>query len=125
MAQAAKSAASYNAFTTPSRSLHFKEARKIVENIAAKVPIITGIKLNGSEPHKSHDDPTDPKPVISFALYKSNKLNSHNRVASGHAHDDGTGHINFSSKYKQYRAITGMEYKPPVGQKKPEGTNDH
>ncbi|PGG97397.1 hypothetical protein AJ79_09209 [Helicocarpus griseus UAMH5409] len=98
---------------------------KFVENVAAKVPIITGIKLNGSEPHKSHDDPTDPKPVISFALYKSNKFNSHNRVASGHAHDDGTGNINFRSKYKQYRAITGMEYNPPVGQKKPEGTNDH
>jgi hypothetical protein len=24
-----------------------------------------------------------------------------------------TGHVNFPSKYKQYRAITGMEYKPP------------
>ncbi|KAF4632740.1 hypothetical protein G7Y89_g5390 [Cudoniella acicularis] len=81
--------------------------------IAAKVPIITGIKLNGSRPHKSHDDPADPKPVISFALYKSNKLNSRNRVGSGHVHDDGTGHVNFPSKYKQYRAITGMEYKPP------------
>ncbi|KAL5345263.1 hypothetical protein ACLOAV_009633 [Pseudogymnoascus australis] len=90
-----------------------------VEGIAAKVPIITGIKLNGSQPHKSHDDPADPKPVISFALYKSNKLNSQSRVASGHVHDDGTGHINFRSKYKQYRAITGMEYNPPAGQKKP------
>ncbi len=90
-----------------------KSTEKFVESIAAKVPIITGITLNGSRPHKSHDDPTDPKPVISFALYKSNKLNSRNRVASGHVHDDGTGHVNFPSKYKQYRAITGMEYKPP------------
>ncbi|KAH8161428.1 hypothetical protein CIB48_g6813 [Xylaria polymorpha] len=90
-----------------------KSTEKFVEGIAAKVPIITGIKLNGSRPHKSHDDPADPKPVISFALYKSNKLNSRNRVASGHVHDDGTGHVNFPSKYKQYRAITGMEYKPP------------
>ncbi|CZR52895.1 uncharacterized protein PAC_02772 [Phialocephala subalpina] len=90
-----------------------KSTERFVEGIAAKVPIITGIKLNGSRPHKSHDDPADPKPVISFALYKSNKLNSRNRVASGHVHDDGTGHVNFPSKYKQYRAITGMEYKPP------------
>ncbi|KAH8586812.1 hypothetical protein B0O99DRAFT_700600 [Bisporella sp. PMI_857] len=79
--------------------------------------IITGIRLNGSQPHKSHDDPADPKPIIFFALYKSNKLNSQNRVASGHVHDDGTGHVNFPSKYKQYRAITGMEYKPPSTKK--------
>ncbi|TVY14766.1 hypothetical protein LARI1_G008251 [Lachnellula arida] len=90
-----------------------RSTEKFVESIATQVPIITGIKLNGSRPHRSHDDPADPKPVISFALYKSNKLNSQNRVASGHVHDDGIGHINFPSKYKQYRAITGMEYKPP------------
>ncbi|KAF1848399.1 uncharacterized protein K460DRAFT_364380 [Cucurbitaria berberidis CBS 394.84] len=98
-----------------------KATEKFVEDIAAKIPIITGIKLNGSRPHKSHDDPADPKPVISFALYKSNKLNSRNRVGSGHVHDDGTGHVNFSSKYKQYRAITGMEYKPPIGQSSSSG----
>jgi hypothetical protein len=90
-----------------------KSTQQFVEFIAAKVPIITGIKLNGSRPHKFHGDPADPMPVISFALYKSNKLNSRNRVASGHVHDDGTGHVNFPSKYKQYRAITGMEDKPP------------
>ncbi|OBT70848.1 hypothetical protein VF21_10161 [Pseudogymnoascus sp. 05NY08] len=74
-----------------------KSTETFVEGIAAKVPIITGIKLNGSQPYKSHDDPADPKPVISFALYKSNKLNSQSRVASCHVHDDGTGHINFRS----------------------------
>ena len=45
-----------------------KSAKKFVEGIAAKVPIITRIKLNGSRYHKSHDDLADPKPVISFAL---------------------------------------------------------
>ncbi|KAF2424930.1 hypothetical protein EJ08DRAFT_408510 [Tothia fuscella] len=97
----------------PSRSLPSRKALKNSSKVSPPRSLITGIKLNGSWPHKSHDDPADPKPVISFALYKSNKLNSRNRVGSGHVHDDGTGHVNFPSKYKQYRAITEMEYKPP------------
>jgi hypothetical protein len=86
---------------------------RLVERIAAEVPIIKSIKLHGTRPHKSQSDPADLEPVIPFALYKSNKQNPRNRVASGHVRADGTGHVNFPSKYKKYRAITGMEYKPP------------
>lgn len=57
--------------------------------------------------------------MILFGLFKSNKLNSKNRVGSGHVHDDGTGHVNFRSKFKQYRDITGMEYKPAASKQVP------
>ncbi|KAF2754656.1 hypothetical protein EJ05DRAFT_479092 [Pseudovirgaria hyperparasitica] len=95
----------------------FREgAQTFVERVATQVPIIKAIQLNGNRPHRSHDDPTDTKLVISFALYKSATTSSRNRVGSGHVHADGTGHVNFPSKYKQYRAVTGMEYRAPIGQ---------
>lgn len=49
--------------------------------------MLTGLLFSrGSNPHKSHDDPSDPYEVISVRLY-----NEHDsRIETIHVHEDGS-----------------------------------
>ncbi|KAK6006596.1 hypothetical protein QM012_007006 [Aureobasidium pullulans] len=49
-------------------------------------PKVKKAKIKGAKPHKSHKDPTDPKPVISVQLLDEEER----RITTIHVHEDGT-----------------------------------
>ena len=48
-------------------------------------------EIKGTRLHQSHDDPSDPKPVISIRFKDENDR----RIGTGHVHEDGTGQVNW------------------------------
>ncbi|KAM3501023.1 hypothetical protein MY11210_009437 [Beauveria gryllotalpidicola] len=54
-------------------------------------PSVKKAEIKGTYLHKSHDDPSDPLPVISVRFKDENDR----RVGTGHVHEDGTGSVNW------------------------------
>lgn len=48
-------------------------------------------EIKGTQLHKSNDDPTDAKQVISVRF----KDEDNRRVGTGHVHEDGSGSVNW------------------------------
>ncbi|QDS74127.1 hypothetical protein FKW77_009919 [Venturia effusa] len=69
------------------------ELRRVVQQFCEKQenenPNVKKAEIKGTTLHQSHDDPTDPKPVISVRF----KDESDRRIGTGHVHEDGTGQV--------------------------------
>ncbi|KAF2004737.1 hypothetical protein P154DRAFT_426303 [Amniculicola lignicola CBS 123094] len=67
--------------------------RQVVKDFCEKQenenPNVKRAEIKGTHFHQSHDDPNDPKPVISIRFKDENDR----RIGTGHIHEDGTGQV--------------------------------
>ncbi|GFF62716.1 hypothetical protein IFM60648_00699 [Aspergillus lentulus] len=68
-------------------------------------PRIKYADIQGTELHKSHKDPTDPKKVISIQFLDQEKK----RVGTGHLHEDGTSKFRYKKKPPAESPSAGFE----------------
>ncbi|GAB1195920.1 hypothetical protein APSETT444_005185 [Aspergillus pseudonomiae] len=68
---------------------HRYDLLKRLANYPLKDPRVKKAEIRGSEPHKSHDDPTDPQDVISVRMKDEND----SRLGTAHVHEDGTSKL--------------------------------
>lgn len=57
--------------------------------IVLQDPRIKKAEIKGSNPHNSHDDPSDPEEVISVRF----KDEDDSRLGTAHVHEDGSGEV--------------------------------
>ncbi|KAE8349568.1 hypothetical protein BDV28DRAFT_160385 [Aspergillus coremiiformis] len=75
--------------------MHRDAARALCEKVEQEDSRVKKAQIKGSQPHKSYDDPDDPKDVISIRFLSENDT----RLGTAHVHEDGS----FKMTWKKWK----------------------